>query len=119
MKIIYSNKKTEKQCSSLKEATKLFGGDRRLATSLMAKNNAIEQADVMKDIIVMPTFRFHSLSGKLEGFFAIDVKTIRDKWRIILQPLDEAENVFVPCHIDEIAAAVRIVGIREVSAHYE
>ena len=51
MKIIYSNKKTEKQCSSLKEATNLFGGDRRLATSLMARINAIEQADVMKDII--------------------------------------------------------------------
>lgn len=92
---------------------------KRLATSLLARITAIEQADVIKDIIVMPTFRFHKLNGKLEGFFAIDVKTRRDKWRIILQPLNEEENVFDPCNIDEIAAVVKIVEIREVSAHYE
>ena len=74
---------------------------------------------MIKDIIVMPTFRFHKLNGKMEGFFAIDVKTRRDKWRIILQPLNEEENVFDPCNIDEIAAVVKIVEIREVSAHYE
>ena len=51
---------------------------------------------MIKDIIVMPTFRFHNLKGKLDGYFAIDVKTIRDKWRIVLQPLDEEENVFDP-----------------------
>ncbi len=119
MKIIYENTKIEKQCTSIKEATKLFGGDKRLANSLLARINAIEQADVIKDIIVMSTFRFHNLKGKLDGYFAVDVKTIRDKWRIILQPLDEEENVFDPCNIDEIAAIVKIVEIREVSAHYE
>lgn len=67
----------------------------------------------------MPTFRFHNLKGKLKGYFAIDVKTIRDKWRIILQPLDDEEKAFDPCDIDKIAAVVRIVEIREVSAHYE
>nr|WP_051527212.1 type II toxin-antitoxin system RelE/ParE family toxin [[Eubacterium] cellulosolvens] len=70
MKIIYENTKTEKQCTSIKEATKLFGGDKRLANSLLARINAIEQADVIKDIIVMPTFRFHNLKGKLDGYFA-------------------------------------------------
>ena len=119
MRIIYANTKTEKQCSSLREATKLFGGDKKLAMSLLARVNAIEQADVIKDIIMMPNFRFHNLNGRLNGFFAIDVKTIRDKWRIILQPLDEEEKVFDPCNIDEIAAVVKIVEIREVSAHYE
>ena len=119
MRILYVNTKTEKQCNSLKEATKLFGGDKKLAMSLLARITAIEQAEVIKDIIVMPTFRFHNLKGKLDGYFAIDVKTIRDKWRIVLQPLDEEENVFDPCNIDEIAAVVKIVEIREVSAHYE
>ena len=119
MRIIYANTKTEKQCTSFKEATKLFGGDKRLATSLLARITAIEQADVIKDIIVMPTFRFHKLKGKLDGYFAIDVKSIREKWRIILQPLDEEENSFHPCIIDEIAVTVKIVEIREVSAHYE
>ncbi len=55
----------------------------------------------------------------MEGMFAIDVKTRKDKWRIILQPLDDNEEIFDPCHIDEIASTVRIVEIREVSAHYE
>lgn len=49
----------------------------------------------------------------------MDVKTKRDKWRIILQPLDENEQPYNPCHIDEIAAIVKIVEIREVSPHYE
>ena len=119
MRIVYANTRTQKQCSSLKEAAKPFGGDKRLAASLLARINAAQQADVLKDIIVMPTFRFHNLKGKLNGYFAIDVKTIRDKWRIILQPLDDEEKAFDPCDIDKIAAVVRIVEIREVSAHYE
>jgi len=92
---------------------------KNLANSLLGRINAIENADVIKDIIVMPPFHFHSLRGDMEGFFAIDVNGRRDKWRIILQPLDENEEVFEPCHIDEIATVVRIVEIKEVSAHYE
>ncbi|MBR4760716.1 MAG: type II toxin-antitoxin system RelE/ParE family toxin [Lachnospiraceae bacterium] len=119
MKIKYANGKVERYCTSIKAATKLFGGDKRLAKSLLARINAIEQAGVIKDIIVMPTFRFHKLQGDLKEYFAIDVKTSRDKWRIILQPLDENEEPFNPLKIDEIAMTVKIVEIREVSAHYE
>ena len=119
MKIIYANIKVKTQCTSLKAASKLFGGNENLALSLKARINAIERAEVIKDIIVTPSFHFHSLRGKMKGFFAIDVKTRRDKWRIILQPLDEDERPFRPCNIDEIATVVRIVEIREVSPHYE
>jgi proteic killer suppression protein len=55
----------------------------------------------------------------LEGFFAIDVKSRRDQWRIILEPLDENKEPYVPCNIDEISQYVRIVEIMEVSKHYE
>ena len=89
MDIRYANNKVEKQCTDLKAATRFFGGDKNMAISLMSRINAIEQATVIKDIIVMPTFRFHQLKGKRKGYFAIDVKTIRDKWRIIVQPLDD------------------------------
>lgn len=119
MIIRYASKKVERQCTDPKEATKLFGGDKNLTRSLMARINAIEIAEIIKDIIVMPTFRFHQLSGTLKGMFAIDVKSHRDKWRIILQPLDDNEEPFEPCNIDEIAEIVRIVEIQEVSAHYE
>ena len=119
MDIIYATEKVKSQCTSLKAATKLFGGKKELALSLMARINAIVQATVIKDIILMRPFRFHALKGNLKGYFAIDVKTVRDKWRIILQPLDEDGNVFDPCNIDEIASVVTIVEIREVSPHYE
>ena len=119
MKINYAKDKVKQQCTSLKAATKLFGGDKNLAVSLLARINAIERAEVIKDIISTPQFHFHNLHGKLKGLFAIDVKTHRDKWRIIFYPLDENEEVFEPCHIDEIAATVKIMEIKEVSAHYE
>lgn len=76
MKIIYADTKTEKQCTSMKYATKLFGGKKSLARSLMARINAIEEADVINDIIVIKAFRFHNLKGDRNGYFAIDVKTI-------------------------------------------
>ncbi len=95
-----------------------------MAKSLLARINALKQAENIKDIIVQKQMRFHKLINKgkgknLKGFFAIDVKTIRDKWRIVLEPLDENEQVFAPCNIDEIAMNVRIVEIKEVSDHYE
>lgn len=75
--------------------------------------------NVIKDIVMMPTFHFHKLNGNMDGFFAIDVKTRRDPWRIIIQPLDENEEPYDPCNIDEIAGVVRIVEVKEVSNHYE
>lgn len=123
MEVIYSTLKIEKQCTDLKEAGKLFGGDKGLAVSLMARMNAIRQAETIKDIIVQPTFHFHKLVNKngrnLEGFFAIDVKSRREQWRIIMEPLDKNKESFVPCNIDVIADCVRIVRIEEVSKHYE
>lgn len=91
--------------------------------SLLSRINALEQADVLKDIVVQPAFHFHKLKHKsgrdLEGYFAIDVRSRRDPWRILLQPLDENENPYVPCNIDQIAGKVRIIEISEVSRHYE
>lgn len=55
----------------------------------------------------------------MDGIFAIDVKTRKDPWRIIIQPLDENEEPYDPCNIDEIAGVVRIVEVKEVSNHYE
>ena len=103
MKVAYDNRKVEKQCTDLKAARKLFGGNNALATSLFARINALQQASVIKDIVVMPTFHFHKLNGDLEGYFAIDVKSRKDPWRIILQPLNEDEEPYMPCNIDEIA----------------
>ena len=123
MHIEYSSEKTKLQCTSIKAAKKLFGGDMALTRSLLSRINALQQAETIKDIIVQPAFHFHSLenygSRRLKGYFAVDVKTRRDPWRIILQPLDENKTPYAGFSIDAIAGSVRIIEISEVSKHYE
>lgn len=101
----------------------MFGGDAILARSLLARINALRESDTVKDIIVQPSFHFHKLGNKngrdLEGYFAIDVKSRREQWRVILQPLDENKNPYNPYNIDQIANIVKIVEISEVSKHYK
>lgn len=123
MKVNYSTEKVKNLCEDLRIAKKFFNGNTLLANSLMARINALKQADTIKDIIMQPAFHFHKLINKngrdLEGYFAIDVKSRREQWRIIIEPLDENEQTYNPCNIDEIAENVRVVEIMEVSKHYE
>lgn len=119
MKVKYASERVEQQCKSMKAATKLFGGNKSLALSLHSRINAMENAETIRDIIVMPQFHFHNLHGDMEGLFAIDVKSRRDKWRVVICPLDDKEEKFMPCHIDEVSGTVKIVEIEEVSPHYE
>jgi len=123
VKLHFKNEKVERQCTSKKVAKKLFGGNEGLAIKLMGRINMLKQAETIKDIVVQKQLFFHKLKNKngknLEGHFAIDVKSRRDKWRIILQPLNENEEPYDTCNIDEIAENVRIVEITEVSNHYE
>ena len=123
MELVYASDKVRIQCTSVKAAKKLFGGNAELVKSLFARINALQMADTIMDIIVQPTFHFHNLGNmnrkNLEGFFAIDVKSRKEQWRVILQPLNENKEPFEPCQIDRISSYVRIVEITEVSKHYE
>lgn len=123
MELVYASDKVRIQCTSVKAAKKLFGGNAELVKSLFARINALQMADTTMDIIVQPTFHFHKLGNmnrkNLEGFFAIDVKSRKEQWRVILQPLNENKEPFEPCQIDRISSYVRIVEITEVSKHYE
>lgn len=123
MELVYASGKVRIQCTSVKAAKKLFGGNAELVKSLFARINALQMADTIMDIIVQPTFYFHKLGNmnrkNLEGFFAIDVKSRKEQWRVILQPLNENKEPFEPCQIDRISSYVRIVEITEVSKHYE
>lgn len=123
MEIEYASDKVRLQCTSVKAANRLFGGDAALTKSLLSRVNALRSADNIKDIIVQPAFRFHDLKNKKgrnpEGYFAIDVKSVREPWRIILQPLNNHKQPYDPCNIHEIAQYVKIVEIAEVSKHYE
>lgn len=123
MELVYASDKVRIQCTSVKAAKKLFGGNAELVKSLFARINALQMADTIMDIIVQPTFHSHKLGNmnrkNLEGFFAIDVKSRKEQWRVILQPLNENKEPFEPCQIDRISSYVRIVEITEVSKHYE
>lgn len=123
MELVYKNDKVKMQCTSVKAAKKLFGGNASLATSLLARVNALKNAKIIKDIIVIPNFYFHSLENKgrkiLKGYYAIDVKTRKDAWRMILRLLDEKKEPYLDVGIDQIAEIVEIVEITEVSKHYE
>jgi len=123
LELEYGSETVENQCNSVKAAKKLFGGNEVLTRCLLSRVNSLRAAEIIRDIIKNPAYRFHDLKNKkgrnLEGLFAIDVKTRKEPWRIILQPLDENKNPYDPCNIDEISGIVRIVKISEVSNHYE
>ena len=124
MQILYKDKKTEKICTVFKEASKYFGGDKKMAEALFDRMSLLRSLETIWYVTIFPNFRFHKLINKgknknLEGLFSIDVKTSKDKWRIIIEPLDDNYNPFVPCNIDEISKIVRIIEIKEVSNHYE
>lgn len=67
--------------------------------------------------------RFHNLHNqgkrRFEGLYAIDVKTIKQPWRIIIQPLDDNKEPLKEHNIDVVAEFVRIIEIEEISKHYE
>ena len=123
MEIEYSSEEVKNQCESVKAARKLFGGDMQLVTKLMSRVEAISAAETLKDIVVQKQFRFHKLEdrgkSKLEGYYAIDVKTKREPWRIIMRPMREKGQAFDSFAIDELADKVKVVEISEVSKHYE
>ena len=64
MELVYASDRVKSQCTSVKAARKLFGGNNALAVSLMARITALEAAVTIKDIIVQPSFHFHKLDNK-------------------------------------------------------
>lgn len=123
MRLIYSSAKLEKQCKSYEVARRLFNGDDVLARKLLDRINLLENAETLKDLVAYIPCHLHPLKNKngknLIGYYAIDVKTRKEPWRVILQPLNEKEEPYDSCNIDEIASIVQIVNITEVSKHYE
>lgn len=53
MKIRYESKTVEKQCTSVKAANKLLGGQKQLTVSLMARMEALKAATNLKDIVLI------------------------------------------------------------------
>ena len=94
-----------------------------MTDSFYEKLYYLQRADNLKEVYLIQCFRLHKLrnvgKSRLEGYFAIDVKTRKEPWRIILQPLDENMQSISSCDIDRTAAFVKIIEIKEISKHYE
>ena len=119
MRVLYASPKVEEQCNSIRAAGKLFGGDRILTEKLITRVGFLKEYPTLSEVIDRPAFRFHKLKGSMSGLYAIDVKTRKEPWRIILEPLDGEGRPYGPCDILQIRKDVRILRIREVSKHYE
>ena len=122
MRLSYASEKLKKICTDLAAAKRYFGGDPVLGNSLRIRINFLEGAGCLQDVIRLPSLHFHNLrryKRDLSGLFAIDVKSRKEPWRIILQPLDDDDRPYDPCIIEKIAGITTHVLIEEVSKHYE
>lgn len=116
MKIIYSNKKTEKLCEDFNKAVKAFGKD--VAIKLSDLLNAIEAFSTLYDLVVMPQFRLHAL-GQNRNYQYSFVIHKGYKWRLIVYPLDENGIVLKDkSNEKEMLTKAVMVEIVEVSEHY-
>ena len=117
MKVIYHNKKIEDLCENFTKATKKLG--KEVAEKLHKLMNLLESFTNLYDIKVLPTYRLHLLKGDRQNQYSITLSK-GSKWRLILYPLDEDENVITDLR-DEKAALIKSIKIEilEVSEHYE
>lgn len=124
VEILYSDVRVERICNDGKTALKFFGGDKSLVESLFSRMQMLRFVPTLEDIISTGNkMRFHNLHDqgrrRLEGLYAIDVKTIKQPWRLIIQPLDDDKEPLEGHNIDVVAKYVRIIEIEEISKHYE
>ena len=117
MKIVYSNKKTEKLCEDYSKAIKDLG--REVANKLSDLLNAIESFPTLLDLFYLPQYRLHAL-GKNRQYQYSFVIHKGYKWRLIVYPLDEGGNVLKDkSNEKEMLSKAVMVEILEVSEHYD
>lgn len=117
MKIIYSNKSTEKLCEDFNKACKVL--NKEVANKLSDLLNAIEAFPTLLDMLGLPQFRLHALKQDRKHQYSFVIHK-GYKWRLIVYPLDEEGKVLVD-NADErkmLSKAV-MVEILEVSEHYD
>ncbi len=117
MKIIYSNRKTEKICEDSKKAIKELGYD--VARKLSDLLNAIEAFPTLLDLKVMPQYRLHPLFGNREYQYSFVIHK-GYKWRLIVYPLnDKGEILKDKSNENQMLSKAVMVEVLEVSEHYD
>ena len=116
MKIIYSNKQTQKFCEDYKHAAKRMSN--QVADKLMDLLNAIESFPTLLDFLGLPQYRLHALYGNRNNQYSLVIAR-NTKWRLIVYPLDENEQVLTDRSNErQMLSKAVAVEIVEVSEHY-
>lgn len=117
MKIIYSNKKTEKLCNDYKKMVKELGSE--VAKKLSDLLNALESFPTLFDIKGLPQYRLHPLGYDREYQYSLVIHK-GYKWRLIVYPLDNQGNLLKEkSNETEMLSKAVMVEIIEVSEHYD
>jgi len=105
MQIYFKNSKIEKLCTKRKKARKKFGD--KVSKNLHRRLTQLAAFETLDSVPVHPPFRRHKLTGKLDGYFAINIDK---QYRLIITNLNgEVMDL----------TTITIVRIEEVSKHYE
>ena len=117
MKIIYSNKKTEKLCENYNKAVDAFG--KEVAVRLSDLLNAIEAFPTLLDLLSFPQYHLHALSGNRKYQYSFVVHK-NYKWRLIVYPLSKKGKMLTDKSNErEMLSKAVMVNIVEVSEHYD
>ena len=117
MKIVYSNKKTEKICEEFSKAVTTLGKD--VAIKLNDLLNAIDAFSNLYDLYSLPQYHLHALTQNRKNQYSLVIKK-GTKWRLIVYPLDKDGNLLIN-YGNEKEMLIRsvMVEILEVSEHYD
>lgn len=110
----YKTNKVQKLCTDLKKATKKLGKD--TALSLHSLINFLESATDLQEVNIIGAYHLHALIGNKTGLYALDIAGRKSSYRLIIKPLnniDKADN------LTSFYRSINIIGIEEVSKHYD
>ena len=84
MKVIYKNKKIERQCTDFKYSKKIFG--EKMAIKIHQRIKALNGTNSFEYLLQLSVGRCHSLKGNRYGQFAMD---LIHPYRLIFQKENE------------------------------
>lgn len=115
MKLLFKNKKVEKQFSS--KYKHLWSYPKQVQIKLEAAENFIINASSLIDIANYPPFRLEKLKGDRK--YEWSIRLGNTGYRVTLYPCDDQGNSLISGDILKKSKSIKIILVTEVSNHYE
>lgn len=103
-------------CTNHNKAQKKYNTE--VADRLFRIINLLECSPNLEDVNKMRIYHLHKLIGDRKGTYALDIGR-KLGYRLIVIPLDENGKCFINKDSNEVYKLVKIVGVEEVSNHYD